>query len=76
MQGDSFQEAVQRMSSSIGKVRSKPVAADVFHFVLVWEGGNCTLRVFSAEGLVKENKVCETTTDFDGRFLKRGEVGL
>lgn len=76
MQSKSFQETVQGVSSSIGKVRPKAVAADVFHFVLIWERGNGALRVFSAEILVQENEVGETAADFDGGFLERGEVGL
>lgn len=76
MQGNSFQEAMQGVGSSMGKVRPKTVAADVFHFVLVWERRNGALRVFSAEHLVKEDEVGEAATDFDSRFLKGGEVGL
>lgn len=76
MQGNSFQEAVQGVSSSVGEVRAKTVAADVFHFVLVWERRNGALRVFSAERLVKKDEVGETPTDFDCRFLKGGEIGL
>lgn len=76
MQGESFQEAVQGVSSPMGKVRSEAVAADVFHFVLVWERGDGALRVFSTEHFVKENEVGETTTNFDGGFLEGGEVGL
>ena len=76
MQGNSFQETVQGVSSSVGKVGAKTVAADVFHFVLVWERRNGALRVFSAERLVEEDEVGETPTDFDGRFLEGGEVGL
>ena len=76
MQGESFQEAVQGVSSSMGKVRPKAVAADIFHFVLVWERGDGALRVFSAEHLVKENEIGETAAHFDGRFLEGGEVGL
>ena len=64
------------MSSSKGKVRPKAVAADVFHFMLVWERWNGALRVFSAKHLVKENEVGETATDFDDGFLERGKVGL
>lgn len=76
MQDESFQEAVEGVSSSMGKIRPKAVAADVFHFVLVWERGDGTLRVFSAEHLVQENKVGEAATYFDGGFLERREVGL
>ena len=76
MQGDSFQEAVQGVSSSVGEVRPKAVPTDIFHFVLVWERGNCALRVFSAEHFVEEDEVSKSATDFDGRFLKGGEVGL
>ena len=76
MQGNSFQEAVQGVSSSVGEVRPKTVPTDVFHFVLVWERGNCALGVFSAEHFVEEDKVGETATDFHGRFLKGGKVGL
>ena len=76
MQGDSFQEAMQGVSSPMGKVGPKTVAADVFHFVLVWERRNGALRVFSAEHFVKEDEVGKTTTGFDSRFLEGGEVGL
>ena len=61
---------MQGVSSSVGEVRPKPVPTDVFHFVLVWERGNCALRVFSAEHFVEEDEVGETATDFDGRLLK------
>lgn len=70
MQSEAFQETVQGMSSSIRKVKSKAVAANVFHFVLIWERGNGALRVFSAETLVEENEVGETAADFDGGFLE------
>lgn len=64
------------MSSSIGEVGPKAVAADVFHFMLVWQGRDGALRVFSAEGLIEENEIGETPADFDGGFLEGGEVGL
>ena len=76
MQGNSFQEAVQRVSSSMRKIGPKTVPTDVLHFVLVWERGDGTLRVFSAEHFVQEDKIREATTDFHSRFLKGGEVGL
>ena len=76
MQGNAFQEALQGVSSSVSKVRAKTVAADVFHFMFVWERRNGALRIFPAEGLVEEDEVGKTPTDFDGRFLKGGEVGL
>ena len=76
MQGESFQEALQGVSSSMCKVRPKAITADVFHFVLVWERGDGALRVFSAEHLVKENEIGETATNFDGACLEGGEVGL
>ena len=76
MQGNSFQEAVQGVSSSMGKVGPKTVAADVFHFVLIWERGNGALGVFSAERFVKENEVGETATDFDSGLLEGGKVRL
>ena len=76
MQGNSFQEAVEGVSSSVGEIRPKTVPTDVFHFVFVWERGNRALRVFSAEHFVEEDEVGETATDFDGGFLKGGEVGL
>ena len=60
----------------MGKVGTKPVATDVFHFVLIWERRNGTLRIFSTEHLVKENEVGEAATDFDCRFLEGREVGL
>ncbi len=76
MHGDSFQEAVQGMSSSMGKVRPKAVATNVFHLVLIWERGDGALRIFLAEILVKENEVRETATDLDRRFLEGGEISL
>lgn len=76
MQGKPFQEAVQRVSSSMGKVRPKAVATDVFHFVLVWKRGDGTLRVFSTKDLVKKNEICEAAADLDSGFLEGGEVGL
>ena len=76
MRDDSFQKAVQGMSSSMGKVRPKAIAADVFHFMLVWEGRDSALRVFSAERLIQKNEIGETATDFDGWLLEGGEVGL
>lgn len=76
MQGESFQEAVQGVSSSMGKVRPKAIAADIFHFVLVGERRDGALRVFSAEDLVKKDEVGETATDFDGGFLEGGEIRL
>ena len=76
MQGESFQKAVQGVSSSMGEVRAKAVAADIFHFVLVWERRNGALRVFSAERLVEENEVGEPATNFDEGFLEGGEISL
>lgn len=64
------------MSPSIGKVGPKAIAADVFHFMLVWEGRDCALRVFSAERLVEKNEIGEPATDFGGGLLEGGEVGL
>lgn len=40
------------MGATVRKVRPKSVASYVFHFVLVWERGHGTLRVFPAEVLV------------------------
>ena len=60
----------------MGKVRSKSVTANIFHFVLVWERGDRALRVFSAKHLVEENEVGEAATDFDSRFLEGSKVGL
>lgn len=60
----------------MGEVGPKAVAADVFHFMLVWEGRDCALRVFSAERLIEENEIGETATDFDGGLLEGGEIGL
>lgn len=60
----------------MGEVGPKAVATDVFHFMLVWEGWNGALRVFSAEGLVEENEIGETASDSDAGFLEGGEVGL
>ena len=76
MQGNSFEEAVQGVSSPLCEVRPETVPTYVFHFVLVWEGGNGALRVFSAKHLVKEYEIGKTATDFDGRFLEGREVGL
>lgn len=60
----------------MGEVGPKAVAADVFHFMLVWEWWDRALWVFSAERLVEKNEIGETATDFDGGFLEGGEVGL
>ena len=60
----------------MGEVGPKAVAADVFHFMLVWEGRDGALRVFSTERLIEENEIGETATDFDGGLLEGGEVGL
>lgn len=60
----------------MGKIRPKAVAADVFHFVLVWERRDGALGIFSAEYLVKEDEISETAAHFDGRFLEGGEIGL
>ena len=76
MQGDSFEEAVQGVSSSMGKVSPETVAADVFHFMLVRQRGNGALRIFSAERLVQEDKVGESATNLDCGLLEGDEVGL
>lgn len=76
MQSESFQEAVQGVSSSIGKIEPKAVATNIFHFVLVWERRDRALRIFSAEHLVKENEVGEPATNFGRGILKGGKVGL
>ena len=64
------------MRSPVGKVGPEAVAADVFHFMLVWEGWDCALGVFSAKRLVEENEIGETATNFDGGLLEGGEIGL
>ena len=48
MQGESFQEAMQRVSSSMRKVGPKAITADVLHFVLVREWRDGALGIFSA----------------------------
>ena len=76
MLSTAFEEAMQRVSSSLGKIGSKSVSSDVFHLVLVRQGRNGALRVLPGELLVQEDEVGEASADFDQRLLKRSEVCL
>ena len=67
---------MERVSTALGEVWAEAVAADVFHFMLVWERGNGTGGIFFAEGFVEKDKVGEAATNGEGRFLEGFEVGL
>lgn len=67
MQGEALEETVEGVSTSISEVRAEAVTANIFHLVLVWEGGDSALWVFAAEVFIEENKVGKATANFDRR---------
>lgn len=70
MQSESFEKAVEGVSSSFGEVGTKAVTSDVFHFVLVGQRGDGALWILERELFVEEDEIGETTADLGGRFGK------
>ena len=76
MESYSREESLKGIGSTIHKVGSESIAADIFHFVFVGEGRNCTCWVFFGEGLVEKDEVGEASADGGGGLLEGGEVCL
>ena len=54
---------MERVSATLGEVRPEAIAADVFHFVLVWEGGNGVDGKRIYQGFVEPDKIGEAAAD-------------
>jgi hypothetical protein len=76
MQRYALQEAVQRVSSALRKIRAKAVAAHILHLVFVGQRRDGALRVLLGELFPEEDKVCEAAADGEFRALEGLEVGL
>jgi hypothetical protein len=76
VEGKAPDEAVEGMCAALGEVGTKAVAADVFHFVLVWERGNGVGGELLAKGFVEEDEIGEPAADTEGGFLKGGKIAL
>lgn len=76
MKSQAAQEALQRVGAPLHKFRAEAVAGDVHHAVLVGERRDGALWVFRKEGVVQEDKVCESPSDGCRWFLEGREVGL
>lgn len=64
------------MRSSRGEVCTEAVPADVFHALLVREGGNGCGGIIPHELLVEEDEICEAPSRCRGFFLEGLEGGL
>ena len=71
-----LKKSIERICTSLSKRWAKPVAADVFHLVLIGKRWNVALWVLLAKFLIEEDKVGKTTTYFQKRLLKRRKVRL
>ena len=76
MEGETFEKAVQGMGAALGEVWAEAVAANVLHFVLVWEWGDGTGGVFLCECFVEKDEICEAAADGEGGLLKGLEICL
>ena len=76
MQGQTLEETMERVSPPGCEVWPEAVAADVFHFVLVWEWGDGGCGVILAQYFIKEDEVGEAPADRAGGGLERFEIGL
>lgn len=76
MQGETFEETVQRVGTTIGEIWAEAIATDVFHLVLVWKWGDGALWVLAAEKLVEEDEICEATANLYGRTGEGCKVAL
>lgn len=70
MERKTGQETVERVGPSGCEINAESVSTYVFHLVLVWKRRNCARRIFFAQCLVEEYKVCEASSDSSNRFLK------
>lgn len=71
-----LQEAMQRVSATLCKVRTEPVTAHVLHLVFVGQRRDGALRVLFGELFPEKDKVCEAAADAEFRALEGLEVGL
>lgn len=76
MEGKAVKEALERMRSTVGEVRAEAIATNIFHSLLVREGGDCGGRVVSAQRLIQEDKVCKPPADCCLRSLEGGKCRL
>lgn len=68
MQSETFEKAVEGVSSSLGEVRTEAVTSDVFHFVLVGQWGDGALWILERELFIKEDEIGKATADVGGGF--------
>ena len=76
MKCQAFEESLERVRTTSGKVRAEAIAADVGHVQLLWDGWYGALRVLFDERLVEEDEVGEAPARGLVRGLERLEVGL
>lgn len=70
------QKTLEAVSAAGSEVGAESVASDIFHSLLVGDRRNRTRYKIFAEGLVKEDKVCEAPAHSRHWFLKGGKGGL
>lgn len=76
MQRQSFEEAMERMGTTLGEVGAEAVAADVFHLMLVWKGRDGATGVFSMQRFVKKDEIRKAAAYAEGGSLKGFEISL
>lgn len=67
---------MERVGAALSEIRSKAVAADVFHFMFIGERGDSRGRKIFAEGFVEKDKVGEASPDAESGLLKGLKIGL
>lgn len=63
MECDALDETVERMSAPLSEVWAKPIASNVLHFVLVWQGGYGYMCILSKKCFVEVNEVSEASSN-------------
>jgi len=67
---------MEGVGAAVGKVRSKAVAAHIFHLVLIGQRWHGALWILLGELFPEKDEVCEAAADGELGTLERLEVGL
>ena len=76
MEGYAFDESVEGVCSSLGKIRAESISPDVLHLVLVGQWGDSNMGILFEKGFIEVNKVCKAPADCKVMFGESLEVGL